>query len=218
MNAPFEPGSTLKPFIAGRMIESGTARLDDVVETFNGTWQQCRRTLTDVHKADHMTLAQVIQYSSNIGIAHRITSYNVCYTKLLRPLGFIKGYSTTLLRADTAWDEETKQEFLTIINYDAYQTPIRPVQSGQPTGQLTGQENEQPSGHLNTSNGAACASDAGQENEQPSGHQTGHLTGSEEQQLITTINNKIKDQNLSVSASPSDEPTPNNPEDRNNFV
>lgn len=36
--------------------------------------------------------------------------------ELRTPLGFIKGYSTTLLRADTTWDDETKQEFLTIID------------------------------------------------------------------------------------------------------
>ena len=41
--------------------------------------------------------------------------------ELRTPLGFIKGYSTTLLRADTAWDEETKQEFLTIIDEEADQ-------------------------------------------------------------------------------------------------
>jgi signal transduction histidine kinase len=39
--------------------------------------------------------------------------------ELRTPLGFIKGYSTTLLRADTTWDEETKQEFLTIIDEEA---------------------------------------------------------------------------------------------------
>lgn len=32
------------------------------------------------------------------------------------PLGFIKGYSTTLLRKDTEWSPETQQEFLTIID------------------------------------------------------------------------------------------------------
>lgn len=36
--------------------------------------------------------------------------------ELRTPLGFIKGYSTTLLRADTTWDDETRQEFLTIID------------------------------------------------------------------------------------------------------
>lgn len=39
--------------------------------------------------------------------------------ELRTPLGFIKGYSTTLLRPDTTWDEETKQEFLTIIDEEA---------------------------------------------------------------------------------------------------
>jgi signal transduction histidine kinase len=36
--------------------------------------------------------------------------------ELLTPLGFIKGYTTTLLRADTSWDETNRREFLTIID------------------------------------------------------------------------------------------------------
>ena len=39
--------------------------------------------------------------------------------ELRTPLGFIKGYSTTLLREDTTWDEETRREFLTIIDEEA---------------------------------------------------------------------------------------------------
>lgn len=39
--------------------------------------------------------------------------------ELLTPLGFIKGYATTLLREDTQWDDETRQEFLTIIDEEA---------------------------------------------------------------------------------------------------
>lgn len=39
--------------------------------------------------------------------------------ELLTPLGFIKGYATTLLRPDTNWDEKTRQEFLTIIDHEA---------------------------------------------------------------------------------------------------
>src|SRR5690554_1953870 len=39
--------------------------------------------------------------------------------ELLTPLGFIKGYATTLLRQDTTWDEETRREFLTIIDEEA---------------------------------------------------------------------------------------------------
>lgn len=39
--------------------------------------------------------------------------------ELLTPLGFIKGYSTTLLREDTTWDEATRKEFLAIIAEEA---------------------------------------------------------------------------------------------------
>ena len=39
--------------------------------------------------------------------------------ELLTPLGFIKGYATTLLRSDTTWDENTRREFLTIIDQES---------------------------------------------------------------------------------------------------
>ncbi len=36
--------------------------------------------------------------------------------ELRSPLGFIKGYTTTLLRSDTQWDDKTQKEFLKIID------------------------------------------------------------------------------------------------------
>ena len=39
--------------------------------------------------------------------------------ELCTPLGFIKGYATTLLRQDTQWDEETRREFLMIIDEES---------------------------------------------------------------------------------------------------
>jgi signal transduction histidine kinase len=39
--------------------------------------------------------------------------------ELRTPLGFIKGYSTSLLRQDANWDEETRREFLNIIDEEA---------------------------------------------------------------------------------------------------
>ncbi|HEY9087436.1 MAG TPA: ATP-binding protein [Anaerolineaceae bacterium] len=38
--------------------------------------------------------------------------------ELRSPLGFIKGYTTTLLRSDMAWDQNTQQEFLNIIDQE----------------------------------------------------------------------------------------------------
>jgi signal transduction histidine kinase len=39
--------------------------------------------------------------------------------ELCTPLGFIKGYATTLLREDASWDDSTRREFLEIIDEEA---------------------------------------------------------------------------------------------------
>lgn len=39
--------------------------------------------------------------------------------ELRTPIGFIKGYATTLLREDTKWDDESAREFLTVIDEEA---------------------------------------------------------------------------------------------------
>ena len=41
--------------------------------------------------------------------------------ELRSPLGFIKGYATTLLRSDAAWNPETQKEFLEIIDHETDQ-------------------------------------------------------------------------------------------------
>jgi cell division protein FtsI (penicillin-binding protein 3) len=86
---PFEPGSTLKPFIAAHMVENKKARMDEVIETYNGTYKMSCRTLTDVHEAERMSMADVIRYSSNIGIARfaeRLSKRELY--ELLRDFGF----------------------------------------------------------------------------------------------------------------------------------
>ena len=89
LTEPFEPGSTLKPFLAGRMVEMERARMDEVIDTYNGKWRHCNRDINDVHKAARMTLAEVITFSSNIGIARfaeRLSKREVFET--LRDFGF----------------------------------------------------------------------------------------------------------------------------------
>jgi signal transduction histidine kinase len=39
--------------------------------------------------------------------------------ELHTPIGFIKGYTTSLLRSDTVWDPDTQREFLTIIDEES---------------------------------------------------------------------------------------------------
>ena len=76
LTEPYEPGSTLKPLIAAVLLDKGRARETDVVKTFGGKLTINGRTVTDEHVADEFSLADVIRYSSNVGIvqfADRLT-------------------------------------------------------------------------------------------------------------------------------------------------
>ena len=68
INEPYQPGSTLKPFTAAALLARGKARIDEVIETYNGSYRTFGRTVHDVHVAPRLTLADVIRYSSNVGI------------------------------------------------------------------------------------------------------------------------------------------------------
>ncbi|OQY34732.1 MAG: hypothetical protein B6I38_02200 [Anaerolineaceae bacterium 4572_5.1] len=65
-------------------------------------------------RALHETIAQLEAVQRQMRLQDDFVS--TMSHELRTPLGFIKGYSTTLLREDTTWDEETRREFLTIID------------------------------------------------------------------------------------------------------
>src|SRR6185436_13992172 len=72
LTEPVEPGSTLKPFIAAALLERKKVSLDEVFDTHNGVMEMDGFTLTDVHKAPELTFRQVIEHSSNIGMAQAV--------------------------------------------------------------------------------------------------------------------------------------------------
>lgn len=65
----FEPGSTLKPFTIAMAIETGKARPNTIINTENGVFTLANRKIHDAHPEKSLTVAQVIQKSSNIGAA-----------------------------------------------------------------------------------------------------------------------------------------------------
>ena len=65
----FEPGSTLKPFTVAVAMESGLYKPDTIVETGSGQLTIGRATIHDAHPGGALTVAQVIQKSSNVGAA-----------------------------------------------------------------------------------------------------------------------------------------------------
>ncbi len=65
----FEPGSTLKPFTAAAALEAGTVRPESVIQTAPGQMAIGNRVIHDAHPQGALTVAQVIQKSSNVGAA-----------------------------------------------------------------------------------------------------------------------------------------------------
>lgn len=65
----FEPGSTLKPFAVAVAMEVGEVNKNTIIQTAPGTLSIGRRTIRDVSNKGNLTVAQVIQQSSNVGTA-----------------------------------------------------------------------------------------------------------------------------------------------------
>ncbi|MBI2312737.1 MAG: penicillin-binding protein 2 [Betaproteobacteria bacterium] len=65
----FEPGSTLKPFTAAAALEAGRVKPETVFNTAPGSMTIGPATIRDAHPLGALTVAQVIQKSSNVGAA-----------------------------------------------------------------------------------------------------------------------------------------------------
>jgi cell division protein FtsI (penicillin-binding protein 3) len=65
----FEPGSTMKPFTVAAAIEAGKFQPATRINTEHGIYKVDGRTIHDSHPESMLTVAQVIQKSSNVGAA-----------------------------------------------------------------------------------------------------------------------------------------------------
>ncbi len=131
VNAPYEPGSTLKPFTVAGILSRGVAVLDDSIDIGNGTWTVNGRTLTDVHGSGVITLADALRTSSNVGIAkfasglERGEQYET-----LRDFGFgvptgipLPGEVGGLLRRPSRWSGQSAASLA--IGYEISVTPVQ---------------------------------------------------------------------------------------------
>lgn len=67
MTDTFEPGSTMKPFIAAWAMESGRVTPSTIIHTAPGRVSMGGYVISDSHPHGDLTVSQVIQKSSNIG-------------------------------------------------------------------------------------------------------------------------------------------------------
>jgi cell division protein FtsI (penicillin-binding protein 3) len=89
LTEPFEPGSTAKPFLAAGLLARGRVRDADSVDTGNGVFEINGRVIHDDHLIGRAPLADVLRWSSNIGIvkfSERLTAGEEYET--LRDFGF----------------------------------------------------------------------------------------------------------------------------------
>ena len=69
MTDTFEPGSTMKPFTVALALDTGRVNPDTMIDTGNGKLSIGPATISDAHPAGRLSVAQVIQKSSNVGSA-----------------------------------------------------------------------------------------------------------------------------------------------------
>jgi cell division protein FtsI (penicillin-binding protein 3) len=136
----YEPGSTFKLVSLIVALEDGLVDTSNVFDTGNGQWYKNGRKISDTHGYGKLTVKQIFEHSSNIGVAQIITS---CYENnpkkyvdrvysfgINRPLGLdINGegqpyfkypgdadwWGTTL--AGMSYGYETKMTPLQILNF-----------------------------------------------------------------------------------------------------
>ncbi len=63
----FEPGSTMKPFTVAAALETGTVTPQTVINTESGVLTIGGKQINDTHPTSALTVAQVLQKSSNVG-------------------------------------------------------------------------------------------------------------------------------------------------------
>ncbi len=155
----FEPGSTMKPFIAAWAMETGRVTPNTVIQTAPGRMQLTGSTITDAHPHGDLTVAQVIQKSSNVGAVRMAMQFTPREMwELYAQVGFgqkpqigFPGAATGRLRPYKTWRpiEQATMSYgyglsasllqiahaYTVFAHDG---ELIPVTLGQPTGLVDG--------------------------------------------------------------------------------
>jgi len=129
---PYEPGSTVKPLVAARLLMLGRAKPDEQVNTFGGHYTLNGRQIDDAEEHPAMmSLAEVIKHSSNVGIVmfgERLTPREKY--ELFRDAGFgaqtavaLPAESPGVLRDPSRWSKQSEASMS--MGYELAVTPLQ---------------------------------------------------------------------------------------------
>ncbi len=128
---PFEPGSTMKPFMAAALLEHHRVSERDSVDTESGEIEVSGRTIHDEHRVGRAPLTDVLQWSSNIGIvkfSQRLTPREQFET--LRDFGFgsptgisVPAEASGTLREPRRWSLQSPASIA--MGYEVAATPLQ---------------------------------------------------------------------------------------------
>lgn len=131
LTEPFEPGSTAKPFLAAGLLDRDRVSDADSVDTGNGVFEINGREIHDEHLVGRAPLAEVLRWSSNIGIvkfSERLSDREEFET--LRDFGFgtqtgvpFPAESPGVLRAPKSWSKQSANSMA--MGYEVSVTPLQ---------------------------------------------------------------------------------------------
>jgi len=85
----YEPGSTIKGIVMAMLMEEGKVNPNEVINTENGSYKFLRTRIKDTHAYDKLTVKEVLEQSSNIGMVKLSTRIeDNAFYKYLRDFGF----------------------------------------------------------------------------------------------------------------------------------
>lgn len=131
VTVPYEPGSTLKPFLVASLLASGRATMKDSVYAEKGQWTYAGRTLNDVHGYEWLTVAGALEKSSNVALAKLAMRLDpATQYQYLRDFGFgspsavaYPSESGGLLRHPDKWSRQSQHSLA--IGYEISVTPLQ---------------------------------------------------------------------------------------------
>ena len=131
---PYEPGSTMKPFVAARLLQLGRATPDQTVDTYGGHLTINGRTITDADEHPSiLSLTDVIKHSSNVGIVRFADRMSVREKfEMLRDMGFgtqttvaLPAESPGVVRDPSGWTPQSAASV--VMGYEVSVTPLQMV-------------------------------------------------------------------------------------------